>query len=172
MQLAKETYQLSLTEVGEDDSISLNNKLYIGIYQYESGAFEAAFNTFKENKDQWEKLKGLTHPEHADNLIRMASIENDLGNYNASEKLYKEALNNIKDSKYEVDFITASCANNLAFLYHDLGQYEEAQRYYSESGNGYIRANSKKTEEYANVLNNLSLLYQDMGLFQKAENYK
>jgi CHAT domain-containing protein/Tfp pilus assembly protein PilF len=116
-----------------------------------------------------EKAFGPDHPDVAQSLTNLASVNQAQGRYTDAEPLYKRSLA-IREKALGPDHPdVATTLNNLAGLYKTQGRYAEAAPLYKSALAINEKALGPDHPNVAGSQNNLATLYDDQGRYADAE---
>lgn len=102
-------------------------------------------------------------------LNNLAVLYKDMGKYNESETLFKNAHELIKKANGEKSNPYAIVLNNEAMLFQTIGRYEQAESLLNKALAIADNNMKEKSPNYIRLYVNLALLYQLMGDLDKAE---
>ncbi len=134
----------------------------LGEFKLAEPHLERAFSIRKEEL-------GERHLETLYAMSNLAVFYNDQGRYEEAERLFSDALKNLRILKGDEDRATISCTNNLASVYKKLGRHTEAEALYSRVLEVSRRVLGAEHIETLAAMNNLATLYYKLGKHQKAE---
>ena len=168
-------YELALTNSKEQlTGIKKDNPNYLRLrYQYGTiliytQATQAAYEVYLEVMEGIASKYGKD-ASYAVVAGYLAYLEQDLGDFEAAEKHYLEAISLSRKLKATETEEYATTLSNLAMLYSDLGRFKPAIQYTEEVLVLFEKLVGKDHEAYSTALNNLGLLYENIGRYDKAE---
>ena len=115
-----------------------------------------------------ENVQDIENKDVADNLLELASQNQDEGQYEEAEELYKRALEIYEDELGEEHLYTAFVLNDLAMLYDEQERYKEAEKLYKRAVK-IFENNLENDSITATTLSGLADLYKNQGMNEEAE---
>ena len=134
----------------------------LGGFKLAEPHLERAFSIRKEEL-------GERHLETLYAMSNLAVFYNDQGRYEEAERLFSDALKNLRILKGDEDRSTISCTNNLATVYSKLGRHAEAEALYNRALEVSRRVLGAEHLETLAAMNNLASLYEKRGQHKRAE---
>ena len=145
--------------------------LYEGIGQFYSGRgnFELGLPWYRKCLEHTRQRLGTKHPIIACSLNNLASLLENIGQYEEAEYFYEQALQIRQELLGEEHSDVAESLINLGGLYYNLGQYKEAEPLFEQGLQITRKLFGEEHAEVALALNNLASLYADQGRYLEAE---
>lgn len=140
----------------------------IGSTYQELGRLEGAEPLLVSALETRKAIFGDAHEDVADSLHDLAYLKDDQGEYEESERLYRQALELHRRLGGENEKI-AKDLGGLATVLYRAGDYEAAESLQREALSLLRRLSSEQTRELSNALNNLALTVEAKGDFEEAE---
>lgn len=134
----------------------------LGSFYFKTSVYDSAFYHFNRAKDLF--ITQNDSLQVGRNLLNIAIIQTNTGDYYGSEITSKEALDYLNFSNNKKYIIAVY--NNLGILSKELKQYEEALHWYKKS-----MTLPKKSKEKITLLNNIGLVYRYQKQYNQAESY-
>ncbi|BDS09369.1 CHAT domain-containing protein [Aureispira anguillae] len=171
----KEAYKLAIpyvqasrqkakVEFGIEDTLYINYTADLGLFLYYIGHYKEAESLWLEVKH----LNAKIRKEDITNLINLATLYQELGDYVQAKKLLEEgktiAAHLGKESLKYADYL-----HTLAALYQEMGQYKKAELLFLKANGIRIKIKGKFHLDYTVGINHLGTLYQETGQFIAAE---
>lgn len=155
-----DAYRYLNTATKLKDSIKIAKGSYkVGSYYFRRSMYDSAFYHF--NKAQLIFSKKRDSLQAGKNLLNMAIIQTNSGDYYASEGVSLKALKYLKNEKKKR--YTLAVYNNLGVISSELKQYEDAIYWYDKA-----LGFSKKDRQKIVIWNNLGLVYRNHTNYKNA----
>jgi CHAT domain-containing protein len=124
---------------------------------------------FKEALEINLKTVGNNHPVYANSLGSLAGFYHEMGNYQASERLFLKALDILTNFPDSIQPGIATMKSNLAALYQTLGNDTAAEPLLKQALEIRKVALNSNNPDYATSLNNLAAYYYKQEKYSQAE---
>ena len=141
----------------------------MGVYYYLLAEYIGAMNQWGIAYKIRKQVLGDNHPDVAILLNNMANLKWNTGDYDESERLYRDAIDIWKESLGPDHPDIALSIDGLATLCWSEGRYSEAESLFLNALEIREKAYGPNHEEVATTLNNLAILYDDQGKYDKTE---
>jgi tetratricopeptide (TPR) repeat protein len=153
--------------LGAADLDTIKSRNALGVFLWNNSRSDEASQTFRHVVDMTTSELPDGHPMTDTALHNMATVLNNLGQREAAEPLFKQALEGrraLGDHPY-----LASTMNNLAVLYHYSGDFRNARDLNAEGLKVYRTVYRASHPELANALYNLGEAHRYLGEYAAAE---
>lgn len=132
------------------------------------GKYERALSLAVSVHEEIGKQFGEDNVDYALSLNNLAFINQQLGNYNESESLYRKAIAIWRSTGNEEHPDYATTLDNLAAILHGKGNYQDAESFHRQAMEIRKKILGEDNLDYARSLNNLAMLYRDVGNYDEA----
>jgi len=135
----------------------------------ESGNYDEARISAKEQRDIFKRLLGPEHPFVGQSLINLGNLLSEKGDYEEAEALLREGLRIHRRTFGSEHPGVASSLNNLAVLLWRKGDYAEAEPLYREALEIYKETLGLEHPDVGQTVNNLAIVVWEKGEHAEAE---
>ncbi|HEX4000501.1 MAG TPA: tetratricopeptide repeat protein [Pirellulales bacterium] len=136
---------------------------------YGAGHFPDALESAERALDIRRNILGERHPLCAVSLCMIGDIYQQMGNFAAGERPFRQALAITKETRGENNPNYANISNDLAMLYYNLGDYTNALPLCKQAMEIRKQTLGSESAEYGSSMSFLATLDTDMGDYDKAE---
>jgi tetratricopeptide (TPR) repeat protein len=155
------------------DSIEIAVQLHDrACHHKDSGLYKKAWCTCRRSLRLIEKSSGPGHPDVANVLNTLGSIQQDLGDYGHAESSFRRSVSimeAITEDDPDIRRLRVQSASGLAGILRVQGRYGEAEPLFVEALRLAEASFGPTDPEVSFVLNDLAVLYKYTGEFARAE---
>ena len=151
--LNKESY-IAIRIVGEAHT-------YWNSYKLSIIAFETALTGLQ-------KTVGEDHISTLNAVYSMASILDNMGEYDKALEWYLRALESYEKTLGRDHISTLDTVNNMAIVFRSKGEYDKALEWYQRALEGYEKTLGHDHISTLNTVNNMAIVFQSKGEYDKA----
>ncbi len=124
-----------------------------------------AYQYYQDEFALRQKIQPKEAYDYGSIVYNLASFAMDMGNYQESERLFLELVNEDKKKYGTKSEEYAQTVKNLAELYKNTGRYKDAENTLRRL----MREAGEKNPQYPSIVTNLAMLYTTTGEFSKSE---
>lgn len=167
--LFEDSRRIYKKEIGPESLEYINVNSNYGQTLQNLGRFDQALSILKEVQNKNLLIYGTGHVKYATSTVHLASIYQDLYQYEKAKLLYKEALEILEKNNEILHPSYFVSLGNMALIYKSEGKDSQAEKLLLTSLGLKERATGKKNQDYVSSLTSIASHYQDIKNYVEAE---
>jgi len=170
-ELFEDSRRIYKKEIGPESLEYINVNSNYGQTLQNLGRFDQALSILKEVQNKKLLLYGTDHIEYATSTILLASIYQDLDQYEKAKPLYEEAMTIIEKNNQILHPSYFVSLGNLALIFKSEGQLSKVENLLLLSLGLTEKSIGKQNQDYVSGLTSLASYHQDIKNYFEAETF-